>query len=271
MRKRFIFCFLVFSILTSDAQVKNVFYEKEENGYVLFIQNDNIYPVSYSFEFNLENLVFSENNKKIFVVPPKSEKYKIGVFAMKQIGKKTKFSYKYLSTIGDATIEKYDKSFEYDLPFQKGKSFNLSQGYNGIFSHQHENAIDFTMQEGTDVLAARDGLVVQVVQNNTESCPQEECKKYNNFITIMHTDGTYASYVHIKYNSAKFKVGDSIKRGDVIANSGNVGWCMGPHLHFVCFLAAFPNRKTLETKFKTGIGDKSIFLKEGVNYSRDYN
>ena len=44
----------------------------------------------------------------------------------------------------------------------------------------------------------------------------------------MHPDGTFATYAHIKYNRAKCKVGDTVKRGDVIALSGNTGWTSGP-------------------------------------------
>ncbi len=75
----------------------------------------------------------------------------------------TKFSYKYKTALGDITIKKYDTSFAYDLPFQKGKLFRVYQGYNGVFSHQNEKAIDFTMPEGTEILAAREGMVVQIV------------------------------------------------------------------------------------------------------------
>jgi len=172
--------------------------------------------------------------------------------------------------MGDVYKTDYDRSFEYDLPFQKGKSYRVTQGYNGNFSHQNENAIDFTMPEGSEVLAARDGMIVQVVQNNTESCAKEECKKYNNYITIMHTDGTFARYTHIKYNGSKYKSGDTVKRGDLIAYSGNVGWTGGPHLHFVCFLGGFEKWNTIETKFKIDKADKAVALKEGNTYLRDY-
>jgi murein DD-endopeptidase MepM/ murein hydrolase activator NlpD len=215
-------------------------------------------------------MVFSEGDKAIFVLPPKTDKFKIGELTIKENGSRYNFSYTFKSAMGNVTILNYDKSFQYDLPFQKGKTYNVFQGYNGSFSHQDENAIDFSMQEGSEVLAAREGIIVQIVQNNTESCPAKECEKYNNYITIMHADGTFASYVHIKYNSAKFNIGDAVKKGDIIASSGNVGRSNGPHLHFVCFLGAFGKRNTLETKFKIDKGDKVALVEEGKNYLRDY-
>ncbi|RYG49815.1 MAG: M23 family metallopeptidase, partial [Chitinophagaceae bacterium] len=158
----------------------------------------------------------------------------------------------------------------YDLPFQKGKSFLLFQGYNGSSSHQNQNALDFPMPEGTEVLAARDGIVVKIVQHNTEHCESEACKQFNNYVIIMHSDGSYAYYAHIKQNGAKAKIGDKVKQGDVIAYSGNVGWSGGPHLHFACFIGGFDNWRTLETQFRTGKGDSTETLKEKNSYVRDY-
>jgi murein DD-endopeptidase MepM/ murein hydrolase activator NlpD len=126
------------------------------------------------------------------------------------------------------------------------------------------------MPEGTEILAAREGRVVQIVQNNTESCPKEECKKYNNYIIIMHADGTYGYYAHIKYNGSKLKPGDSIQKGSVIGYSGNVGWSNGPHLHFASFLPAFDKWETLETKFRIDNGENVVLLMEGKEYKRDY-
>lgn len=261
-------CLGITSIL--KAQTVKLFHEKKDQGYIIYATSSDLYPSSVSLNLNLTNLVFSEGERKIFVIPAKSEKFKIGELTVADKGSRYTFNFTFLSAIGDVTITDYDRSFQYDLPYQKGKSYQLYQGYNGSFSHQNENALDFTMPEGTEVLAARDGIVVEVITNNTESCPEEVCKKYNNSIMIMHADGTFARYLHIKYNGSKFNAGDAVKRGDVIAYSGNVGWTSGPHLHFVCFLGSFGKWKTLETKFRIDKGSNAILLKEGTNYLRDY-
>lgn len=264
----FLSCFI--SIHSLKAYDTKIFQEPKDNGYILYAKNAEPFPVSVSLDLDLTNMKFSEAGKEVFVIPAQAEKFKIGELTKDEDNRKYKFSYKFKITLGDVTIKDYDKKYEYDLPFQKGKTFNLFQGYNGNFSHQDENALDFTMPEGTDVLAAREGVVVQVIQNNTESCLSKECEKYNNLVMIMHADGTYACYVHIKYNSAKFKVGDKVNKRDVVASSGNVGWSSGPHLHFVCFLGAFGKRNSLETYFKIGDGSKVAILKEGTDYTRSY-
>ena len=270
--KRILLITLLCSLITFilKAQGVKLFDEKKDHGFIIYANNSEIYPTSISLDLDLSNLVFSGGERKVFVIPAKSEKFKIGELSIAENGNRYKYSYKYQSTIGDVTISNYDKSFEYDLPFQKGKSYKLFQGYNGSFSHQNENALDFTMPEGSEVLAARDGIVVRVVTNNTESCPKEECKKYNNYIMVMHSDGSFADYVHIKYNGSKLKIGDSVKKGEVIAYSGNVGWSNGPHLHFVCFLGGFGKWNSLDTKFKIDKGITAISLKEGTIYLRDY-
>ncbi|MFT3827875.1 MAG: M23 family metallopeptidase [Chitinophagaceae bacterium] len=251
------------------AQTIKIFYEKRDRDYVFYADNNELYPISVSLDFDLTNLKFSEDASRIFIIPASRSRFKLGELTTLSNGA-TRFSYKYKTTLGDVTISRYDKDYVYDLPFQKGKSFRLFQGYNGSFSHQQENALDFTMPEGTEILAAREGIVVQLVQNNSESCPREECKKYNNYITIMHPDGTFSYYAHFKYNGAKVKLGDAVKKGDVIAYSGNVGWSSGPHLHFACFLPQFEKRRYIETKFKTDEGDKTEMLKEGNVYVRNY-
>lgn len=38
-------------------------------------------------------------------------------------------------------------------------------------------------------------------------------------------------YVHIKANSMNLAIGDRVKRGEKICESGDVGFCPEPHLH----------------------------------------
>ncbi|AEW01127.1 Peptidase M23 [Niastella koreensis GR20-10] len=257
-------------VFSGMAQTTKVFYEKKEQEFVIYADNNELCPVSLIINLDLSNLAFSDKDKKVFVIPPKTERFRIGKLTPVNKNDGTKFSYNYKTALGDITVKKYDTSFVYDLPFQKGNLFRVHQGYNGIFSHQNEKAIDFTMPEGTEILAAREGRVVQIVQNNTESCPNEECKKYNNHIIIMHADGTFGCYAHIKYNGSKVKPGDYIQKGSVIGYSGNVGWSSGPHLHFACFLPAFDKWQTLETKFRIDNGENVVLLMEGKEYKRDY-
>jgi murein DD-endopeptidase MepM/ murein hydrolase activator NlpD len=86
----------------------------------------------------------------------------------------------------------------------------------------------------------------------------------------MHPDGTFGQYTHIQTNSAKVKLGDVVKKGAVIAQSGNVGWSSGPHLHFMVFRGSFDKWQTLETKFRVDDSGSAVLLKEGTSYTRNY-
>lgn len=269
MKPTLVLALLLLSIYSySQAPSVQLFNEQKQGGAVIYARNNDVFPTSVLLKLDLTNMSFSEPGQTIFIIPPKTEKFKIGEVTAEE-NKRYKFSYSYKTTMGDVT-KQYDQNYVYDLPFQKGASFKLYQGYNGSFSHRNENALDFTMKEGTPVLAAREGVVVKVVQHNNQSCTTEECKQYNNFVMIMHDDGSFANYVHIRQNGASVKVGDAVKKGDVIAMSGNVGYTSGPHLHFVCFRPDFDKYLTVETTFKIDKGDKVISLSEGTVYTRDY-
>ncbi len=268
--KFFIVFFFSFCFFYTKAQEVNITTENVNRDAVIYASNNEYCPVSISLELDLTNFIFSAGAEKVFVIPAKSLKYKIGVLTNSNAEKKSRYSYKFKYCMGDLTKVKYDTDFLYNLPYAKGKSYTVFQGYNGLASHKNENALDFTMPEGTEIAAARDGIVVKVVQDNTESCPREECDKYNNGITLYHSDGSFAYYGHIKYKGAKVKVGEQIKQGDLIALSGNTGWSSGPHLHFVCYTPNFGKWNTIQTKFKLDIDGKADFLKEKNTYLRSY-
>ncbi|MHC8950114.1 M23 family metallopeptidase [Sphingobacterium hungaricum] len=265
----FIF-FFICSVCATNAQELNIYTEQAQKGYSVYVDNDAIYPQSLLLQFKLTNLAFDNDNYSIFVLPAKTKRYKIGNLTVQNPRLKNSFSYTTKTTKGDVLLDVKTNAVVYDLPYKKGNSFKVSQGYNGNLSHKNEFALDFTMPIGTEILAAREGTVIEVVQHNTKSCPQEECKKFNNYITVLHNDGSFASYVHINYNGARCKVGEVINRGDVIALSGNTGWSSGPHLHFVCFFGGFDAVRSFETKFKLNDGSLVSVLDEGKSYLRDY-
>ncbi|GAA4331394.1 M23 family metallopeptidase [Flaviaesturariibacter amylovorans] len=260
---------LLSGLLFAQPAVK-VFHERlpDGGGFVLYGNNEEWYPVSVFLDLKLDNLAFSEGGKTQFLLPPRSEKLRIGDVKPEKAGTAFKFSFRYNTATGDVDAV-HDDSYVYDLPFATGGSFLLFQGYNGNFSHRGESALDFTMPEGTEIRAAREGTVVKVVQQHTQACASESCKQYNNYVTIRHPDGTFGHYAHIAPNGALVKLGDSVRRGDPIARSGNTGWTSGPHLHFVVYRGDFGKWKTLPTRFRVSAGETGA-LKEGVTYTRTY-
>ncbi|CAH0176871.1 M23 family metallopeptidase [Chryseobacterium sp. Bi04] len=166
----------------------------------------------------------------------------------------------------------YNPNYIYDLPYKKGEVYRIIQGYYGSFSHYNSLALDFDMPEGTEVLAARDGIVMSVVQNNNHGCATNDCIRFSNYISILHNDNTIAGYYHLQFNGAKVKSGDIVKKGMVIGLSGNTGWSSQPHLHFICGRNIYRKGWTqVKTLFRVeDEGKKAEYLHEGRKYLRDY-
>jgi murein DD-endopeptidase MepM/ murein hydrolase activator NlpD len=75
-----------------------------------------------------------------------------------------------------------------------------------------------------------------------------------------------AHYCHLQFKSAKVKVGEKIRPGELLALSGNTGFTSGPHLHFAVFKAKDGHgRQTIPVKFRTAEG-AGITLSTGKSY-----
>lgn len=84
----------------------------------------------------------------------------------------------------------------------------------------NHKGIDISVSEGTNVYACEDGKVTIATNSKTAG----------NYIAIDHGNGYVSKYMH--NSQLKVKVGDKVKKGDVIALSGNTGVSTGAHLHF---------------------------------------
>jgi len=162
----------------------------------------------------------------------------------------------------------HDDSYLYSLPYAAGTSFKVTQGYHGTFSHTgpDEFATDWKMPEGTPVLAAREGVVVAVKDDSEKGGALRKFEDSANMVTIQHADGTMAHYCHLAPHSAKVRVGQKVRTGDLLAASGNTGFTSGPHLHFAVFKAhdGF-GRETIPVKFRTANGS-GLTLVSGESY-----
>lgn len=117
-------------------------------------------------------------------------------------------------------------------------------------THQDKFAYDFNAPEGTEVFSMNDGVVAKVIQNFSNS-HQHKDKDEGNHIEVVHDDGTVARYYHLKKDSAKVSLCQKVKKGDVIAETGNTGFSEGPHLHVEVFRPLDgKNFKTIELKFE---------------------
>ena len=124
----------------------------------------------------------------------------------------------------------------YRVPYAIASNFQISQAYPDVVTHNTPDsyfAIDIAMPIGTDVFAARGGVVFDVAAEYFKSgLDRERDGPKANVIRILHDDGTYAIYGHLNWNSIRVRPGDRVRRGEYIADSGNTGYSSGPHLHF---------------------------------------
>ncbi|WP_299442376.1 M23 family metallopeptidase [uncultured Aquimarina sp.] len=258
------------SIATFAQENFKVYYEEGENGYKIYADNGEFCPVSVEIDFKIENLTSSIGDVKIIKVPAQTTKFYVADLTVVDRRKAIKLGYSVRYNHGNHLQTSYDADYAYHLPYKKGTEHMVTQGYNGKISHDNEYALDFRMPVGTDIYAARDGKVVLVEQSFNKTCTNQDCAKFNNYILVFHSDGTFAEYTHIKKNGSKVKPGDTVKKGQHIGYSGNVGWSTGPHLHFIVFLQRFNTRETLPTKFVIGNGKEITQLEEKKEYSKEY-
>ncbi|MEK7224421.1 MAG: M23 family metallopeptidase [Bacteroidota bacterium] len=160
---------------------------------------------------------------------------------------------------------KDDSSYIYTLPFEHRKKIFLVQGYESMFSHKGERALDFKVKTGTKVCAARGGVVIAMRNNSDRHGLKDENLADGNYIFIRHDDGSEANYWHFKMSGVLVSVGDTVKTGQLIGYSGNTGYSAFPHLHFeVRGNDGSGNYTQLPTRFYTQQG--IIYLRPGKFY-----
>lgn len=125
-------------------------------------------------------------------------------------------------------IRKYLRS-ERDVYLSTPKGFpvngNISSPY-GMREHPNAGYIDFhsgidiSTDSGTPVKATADGIVTFAGWNGGSG----------NLVAIEHGHGFSTFYAHNR--SINVRVGQKVKRGDVISYAGSTGNSTGPHVHY---------------------------------------
>ncbi|MBC7790303.1 MAG: M23 family metallopeptidase [Anaerolineae bacterium] len=94
--------------------------------------------------------------------------------------------------------------------------------------------------QGVDALAVADGIIVAIKDSIPENIPGIMSRAVpitletvgGNHVIIDMQDGRYAFYAHLQPGSLRVKVGDRVRRGQVLGLVGNSGNSTEPHLHF---------------------------------------
>jgi murein DD-endopeptidase MepM/ murein hydrolase activator NlpD len=94
-------------------------------------------------------------------------------------------------------------------------------GYGAKTNGKSNDGINLAVPEGTPIKAAEDGVVAY---------SGNELKGYGNLVLVRHSNGYVTAYAHA--SELLVKRGDPIKRGQVIAKSGQSGEVGSPQLHF---------------------------------------
>ncbi len=90
--------------------------------------------------------------------------------------------------------------------------------YKTLSSHQ---GVDFTIPEGSRIFATADGTVKDAIIRRSSS---------GTTVIIDHGNGYETHYSHL--DKVNVRKGQKVRRGDIIALSGNTGLSLAPHLHY---------------------------------------
>ncbi len=227
---------------------------KKAGDVVLLARNLRDYPITYTLRVHARNYSVAGPNTVTRTLEARESQQVMLLQGKSDDDDYYRYDFKW--TVGRMDA-KHDDDYVYSLPYRDGSSYRVLQGYGARFSHQgnEEFAVDFDMQTGTAVHAARDGVVARIEESHSKGCWEDDCGQYANFVVILHSDGTTGEYYHLDHEGVLVNVGDTVTRGQPIAMSGNTGHTTMPHLHFAVYRAVSWGRtQSIPVRFQSADG-----------------
>ncbi len=259
MKTILIFLFLtinsLFAIQISSTKVKNAntllleLVQKDISDVKLSFKNLNIdfkkhpfkinsfyalLPIDYYTNIGKNKIIISylKNNKREFIekkIFVEDGNYKSEIIKVQKskvtLNQKNKIraqsEYKEAMNIYKNSTSKifWTKDFIYPIDSKITSNFGNKRVYNNTIKSFHSGT-DFKAAIGTKIKAINDGIVVLA----------KDRFYAGNSIVINHGQGVYSCYFHL--SKMNYKEGDFVKKGEIIALSGDTGRVTGPHLHF---------------------------------------
>ncbi len=213
-----------------------VSHELTENGMTFSAVNRFHAPMEVAIDFDsIVGVEYPHPDQRLnWVLPARSEQVLLELPVVAGVAAPA-VRYRFVYLPGDPAAQP-DIDYVYRAPFSAGNSFEITQTYPQSITHRTRDsmyAVDLAMPVGTDIVAARDGVVFDVASNNYKGgVDRSEYAELANIVRILHDDGTFAVYAHLNWNSIRVRPGERVRAGQYIADSGNTGFTSGPHLHF---------------------------------------
>jgi murein DD-endopeptidase MepM/ murein hydrolase activator NlpD len=200
----------------------------------VYVENRIAAPLQMTLAFSASQNVTAWPGFPLHQVLAPNARVLVGRIEPADQGRVSSFSLDMTALPGDPNATPRDVT--YSLPVDEHSDWHLGQAFHGDWSHndeQNQYAIDLVVPEGTPVLAARRGVVMQVESGFDQGGGNRaKLAERANLVRIIHDDGTMALYAHLQENGVYVKVGQKVSVGLQIAASGNTGYSSGPHLHF---------------------------------------
>jgi murein DD-endopeptidase MepM/ murein hydrolase activator NlpD len=104
------------------------------------------------------------------------------------------------------------------------------------------HCIDFSMPQHTPVLAARGGVVIHRESRWNAGFGDRKKLGTGNGVVLRHKDGEETVYWHAAWRSVKVRLGQHVRRGQILFLSGRTGYTTYPHLHFGVYASTGKSR-----------------------------
>ena len=233
-----------------------------------------IFKISpYSLPFNIVVLMF------LYSLKLREQRPKRLIETPVQLGKPEKNLY-----LHSGNMKRFPSAFPVSASLPFYGEWTVNQGHNGEITHKGawRHAWDFIINDkngkqfkgsgdfpedyfcfGKAILAPFDGTVIEAENTIPDNIIGDVNTKNNwgNTVIIKFNDYLYAKLSHLKYHSVEIKVGDLVKKGQLLARCGNSGRSPYPHLHFQFQLTPYIGSVTFDYPFG------HYLLKEETGYS----
>jgi murein DD-endopeptidase MepM/ murein hydrolase activator NlpD len=241
LRGLVLLCLLPFALPLAAETASYPFkvdYDKEETAFRVIARNDGPAPVTVVSRLQGSNIQPDRVWPVTEVIAAHSARV-LGRVFVADPHQAAKLSFASSFNYGDYRVD--GDGTPLHLPFRSGAAYRVSQAPGGVISTHTEpgsiNAIDFSMPEGTPVVTARAGIVVDVTNRYGSGGPDRVYLERANVVHVLHDDGTLAVYAHLLKHDPPVTVGQRVAAGDLLGYSGSSGYVSGPHLHFALYRA----------------------------------